>query len=81
MDLKAKIKQKSDRLVVQNALLQQQISKYVEATQFRSFLTTFILAPFVVGAITNVALGSKGTLSRQLCRTALLPGLRLWPFF
>ena len=80
MDLLTEIKQTNDRLLVQNALLQQQISNRIQSPQFGSFLLTFVVTPFIVGAAANLSLGSKGAVTRQLC-LAVLPGLRLWPFF
>ncbi len=78
MDLIAAVKQKNDQLLVQNILLQQHLRTRVNTPQFRSFLTTFIVAPFIVGAVAQFALGSKPSVSRHLFR-AVLPGLTFWP--
>lgn len=80
MDLIAVVKQKNDQLLVQNILLQQHLCTRVSTPQFRSFLTTFIIAPFIVGAVAQFALGHKPTMSRHLVR-AILPGFKFWPFF
>jgi hypothetical protein len=80
MDLIKEMKQKNERLLLQNALLQQHLCERVNAPQFRSFLTTFIVAPFVVGVAARFALGSNGAVFRHLFRAAL-PCLRFWPFF
>lgn len=80
MDLVAVVKQKNDQLLVQNIILQQHLCSRVNTPQFRSFVTTFIIAPFIVGVVARFALEPKPSMSRHLVR-ALLPGLTIWPFF
>lgn len=80
MDLVTVVKQKNDQLLVQNILLQQYLRSQVSTPQFGSFLTTFIVAPFIVGAVTRFALGPKPSISRHLA-IAILPRLKFWASF
>lgn len=80
MDLIADAKQKNDQLLLQNVVLQQHLCASVNTSEFRSFLITFAIAPFIVGAAAQLAITSKGSLSHQLYR-AILPCLRFWSPF
>lgn len=80
MDLKAKVKLKSDQLSFRNAILQQHLCARVNTTQFNSFFITFVVAPFVAGAVMRIALGPKDSRAYRLYR-AILPGLRTLPIF
>ena len=77
MDLKVKIKQKNERLLLQNAILQQRLCARVNTPAFSSYLIAFIAAPFIVGVFAQGALGAKGSMSNRLYR-AVLPGWRVW---
>lgn len=78
MDLIAEAKQKNDQLLLQNAVLQQYLCARVNNREFRSFLITFTLAPFIVGALTQFAASSKGSMLYKLY-PSVLPWLQLWP--
>jgi len=80
MDLKAEIRQKNDQLLMQNSILQQHLCARVNAPQIRSFLLTFVVAPLIVGAIAQRAVGSKSSASHRLYR-AILPGWQFWSLF
>lgn len=80
MDLTTEVKQKNDQLVLQTIQLQRHLCERVDSPLFRSFLTTFVVAPFIVGAASRLLLGPKAALPRHLLRAAL-PGLRFWPLF
>lgn len=80
MDLKAQVKQKNEQLLLQNAILQKSLRARVNAPGLSSFLLTFIVAPFVFGAIAQLGLGSKDSVSHRLYR-AVLPRWMLWPLF
>jgi hypothetical protein len=80
MDLKAKVKLKSDQLSLQNANLQQHLCARVNTPEFSSFFISFVVAPFVVGAVMRIALGPKDSTAYRLYR-AILPGLRTLPIF
>lgn len=79
MDLEEKVKHKSSQLLLQNSILQQRLCAKVNTSEFGSFLITFIVAPFIVGAVAQGALGckDKSSASRRLTRAAL-PVWRLW---
>lgn len=78
MDLMAEAKQKNDQLFLKNAVLQQHLCARVNAPKSSSFLITFILAPLIVGAVAQLALGAKQSVSHPLYRV-VLSGLRFWP--
>lgn len=80
MDLIAEIKQKNDQLLLKNAVLQQYLCARINTPTFSSFLITFTLAPFIVGAATQLILEANSPISHQLRRVAL-SGLRFWPPF
>lgn len=80
MDLIAEAKQNNEQLLLQNASLQQLLCKRGSAPAFSSYLVTFILTPFIVGAAAQVTLSSKGPTSNWL-HLAALPWLRFWPVF
>lgn len=80
MDLIAEVKQKNDQLLLQNAVLQQHLCTRINTSTFSSFLITFTVAPFIVGATTQFVLGANSLISHQL-RRAALSSLRLWPLF
>lgn len=79
MDLEEKVKHKSNQLLLQNSILQQRLCAKVNTSEFGSFLITFIVAPFIVGAVAQSALGSKdkNSASHRFTRAAL-PVWRLW---
>lgn len=78
MDLITAIKQKNDQLSLQNIQLQQHLRFRVDTPQFRSFLTTFVILPFVVGVAAQLALKSKNPTASYLL-SAVLPGLKFLP--
>jgi len=80
MDLIAEIKQKNDQLLLQNAVLQQYLRARINTPKFSSFLITFTLAPFIVGAAARFILKVNSPGLHQLRRVAL-SGLRFWPPF
>jgi hypothetical protein len=80
MDLKTEVIQKNERLLLQNAILQRNLSARVNTLGLRSFLLTFVVAPFVFGAVVQLGLGSKDSVSHRLYR-AVLPRWMLWPLF
>jgi hypothetical protein len=80
MNLLAEIKQKNERLLVENLILQQQLGARVNPPEFTAFFTTFAVIPFLAGAVIQYVFSSGITTPKKLCRT-LLPGLRLWSFF
>jgi hypothetical protein len=80
MHLVTEVKQKNDRLLLQNAIFQRNLSARVNTPGLSSFLLTFIVAPFVVGAVAQLGLGSKNSVSHRLYR-AVLPRWMLWPLF
>ncbi len=78
MDLIAEVKQKNDQLLLQNTVLQRSLCTRINTSKFRSFLVTFAVAPFIVGAVAS--LGANSSMSHQL-RRVTLSGLRFWlPF-
>lgn len=79
MDLSAVVKQKNDHLLVQNMLLQQHLCSRFNIPQFRSFMATFVVAPFVLGAAAQLVLGSKSSMSRHVLQI-VLPTSKFWPF-
>lgn len=80
MDLASRVKLKNNELLLHGVLLQQQIGARVETTKFRSFLITFVITPFVIGAAIRLLPGESGMITRQLWRVAF-PELRLWSLF
>jgi hypothetical protein len=80
MDLATRVKLKNSELVVQGIALQQQIEARVETPGFRSFLVTFVVAPFVLGAAIRLLPGNAGITARHLIRI-IFPELRLWTLF
>lgn len=80
MNPMSEIQQKNDRLVLQRALLLQQWDHRVKTTGFGSFVGTFVLAPFVIGAATPLLFVRRGLMA-QVLRAVLLPSLtsRLLP--
>lgn len=77
MNLMAEVKLKNSQLLLRNAAFEQQLQARVNAPRIGSFLITFIVAPFIVGAVAHCALGSNRGLPHKFYRVAL-PGLRLW---
>lgn len=77
MNLKAKVKQKNNQLMLRNVALEEQLYARVNAPEFGSFLVTFIAAPLIFGAIAHHALGSRKSAPPKLYRAALA-GWRLW---
>jgi hypothetical protein len=77
MDLASKVKLKNSELMVQGIALQHKIGVRVDTTRFRSFLVTFVITPFVVGAAIRLLPGETGIIGRQLWRI-VFPELRLW---
>lgn len=80
MDLATRVKLKNSELLVQAVSLQQQLGARVDATGFRSFLITFVVAPFVIGAAIRLLPGDTGIMTRQFFRI-IFPELRLWTLF
>jgi hypothetical protein len=80
MDLATKVKLKNSELLVQGAALQQRIEARVDVPGFRSFLVTFVVAPFLVGAAIRLLPGDTGITARHLIRI-IFPELRLWTLF
>jgi hypothetical protein len=82
MDLEAAVKQKSDQLLLQNAILQQRLCARVNNPKISSFLITFIVAPFGIGAVAQRVLGSKDNMSTsRRVFSAVFPGLQFWSLF
>lgn len=80
MDLIAEVTQKNDQLLLQHAKLLEYFCTRINTPKFGSFLITFTVAPFIVGAVIQLGLGANGLISRQL-RTVTLSGLRFLPPF
>lgn len=80
MRLTVRIKQKREQLLLQNAKLQNQLHTRINSPGFNSFLVTFVIGPFFVGAIARFAVVPKRSIHEQLYRAAL-PALRLWSLF
>lgn len=78
MDLTTEVKKKNNQLTLQTVELQRHLCERVNYPRFRSFLTTFVVAPFMVGAASRLLLGAKGVVPHHFPRAALL-GLKLWP--
>lgn len=78
MNLIAELKQKNDRLLLQNALLQQNLHAIISTPHCSSFLITFAVIPFMVGVVTQFAMGANSSMSHHL-RLIALSGLRFWP--
>jgi hypothetical protein len=80
MDLAAEVKQKNKQLLLQRAVLQQQLEIKAATPDINSFLLTFIAAPFLVGVVSGVAAGlfvsPKDVFKTSLWRI-LLPNLRI----
>ncbi|MEN0036894.1 MAG: hypothetical protein AAGC78_07485 [Cellvibrio sp.] len=80
MDLATRVKLKNSELLVQGLALQQQIEARVEVPGFRSFLVTFIVAPFIMGAAIRLLPGNTGMKARYVLRI-IFPELRRWTLF
>ena len=77
MDLMARVKQKNDQVSLQNVLLQQHLCARVNTSEFSSFLITFTVAPFIIGAVVQRTFSPKTSARHRFWHFAL-PGLRLW---
>ena len=78
MDLAVLVRQKNRELTVQAVALQQQLDARVTAPKFRSFLITFVIAPFALGVITRLLPGKVRVNTRQIAH-AFFRGLHVWP--
>lgn len=78
MDLAALARQKNRELTVQAVALQQQLDARLTAPKFRSFLMTFVVAPFALGVITRLVPGKVRLNMRQIAH-AFFRGLNVWP--
>ena len=76
MKLIAEIKQKNDQLLLQRAELQQQLHARLNAPEFTSFLITFAVAPFIIGAITRFTVTPSIFVKHKLYHS-LFPFLKL----
>lgn len=76
MSLTLSIKQKNEELLLKKSVIQETLSERLSVPECSSFLITFALAPFVVGAaISLLGRGTKHGFSRFL-GLAFVPGLR-----
>lgn len=80
MNLVVEVKQKSDRLALQGAELQQCLNLALKKPAFSSFLITFVFAPLLVGVVVGIVSAPTGSTMQRIFRVAF-PGLRLLPFF
>lgn len=80
MDLITEVKQKNDLLLLRNTVLQQSLCARINTSKFSSFLITFAIAPFIIGAVAQLGLGANSSLLHQL-RCAALSGFRFWSPF
>ncbi len=81
MSLTLSIKQKNEELLLKENLIQGVLSERLAVPECSSFLITFALAPFVVGAaISFLGRGSKYGFS-HLLGLAFVPGLRWTSLF
>jgi hypothetical protein len=77
MDLMARVIQKNEQVSLQNVVLQQHLCARVNISGFSSFLVTFTVAPFIIGAVVQRTFRPK-TATRQRLWHFALPVLRLW---
>jgi hypothetical protein len=74
MNPTSELQQKSDRLALQRVLLVQQLDCRAKTTKLGSFIGTFVLAPFVLGAAAPRLFVRSGLMA-QMLRVLLLPSL------
>jgi hypothetical protein len=80
MDLITRVKQKNDQLLLRNVVLQQCLCARINTSKFCSFLITFTVTPFIIGAVTQLTLETNSSMS-YLLRRAALSGLKFRPPF
>ena len=72
MDLMAEVKRKNRQLLLRRAQLQMSFRVRANTPYFNSFVVTFIVAPFLMGAATHLATTPMGALYLPVCRKLLL---------
>ncbi|WP_331343848.1 hypothetical protein [Cellvibrio sp. UBA7661] len=80
MKLITEIKQKNDRLLLQRAELQKQLHIRLNVPVFTSFIITFAVAPFIIGAVAGFTVTPSKFIKNKFYYS-LFPYLKMWPLF